>query len=75
MSGLDAAALVLKEASNSMGAKEIVAAIRDRGLASGLKGKTPHATIYAAMITEIGKKGDKSRFRRGEKKGTFECNR
>lgn len=75
MSGLDAAALVLREAKAPMNAKDIVAAIQGRGLASGLKGKTPHATIYAAMIAEIAKKGEASRFRRGEKKGMFEANR
>ena len=71
MSGLDAAALVLKEAGIGMTAKAIVEAIKERGLADGLKGLTPHATIYAAMITEISKKGEKSRFARGSSKGLF----
>lgn len=67
MSGLDAAALVLQEAGKAMNAKEIVAAIQGRGLAAGLKGKTPHATIYAAMITEIAKKGEASRFAKADR--------
>lgn len=71
MSGLDAAALVLAEANTGMTAKAIVEAIKERGLGSGLRGKTPHATIYAAMITEIGKKGKDSRFARGSAKGLF----
>lgn len=71
MSGLDAAALILSEAKTGMTAKAIVEAIKERGLGSGLKGKTPHATIYAAMITEISKKGEKSRFARGSAKGLF----
>ena len=71
MSGLDAAALVLAEAKAAMTAKAIVEEIQKRGLAPKLGGKTPHATIYAAMITEIGKKGDQSRFARGSAKGLF----
>ena len=71
MSGLDAAALVLSEAKTGMTAKAIVEAIKELGLADGLKGLTPHATIYAAMITEISKKGEKSRFARGSSKGLF----
>ena len=67
MSGLDAAALVLSDAKAPMNAKEIVAAIQGRGLAAGLKGKTPHATIYAAMITEISKKGEASRFAKADR--------
>lgn len=70
MSGLDAAALVLKETQGVMNAKELVAEIQRRGIAPKLGGKTPHATIYAAMITEIAKKGDEARFRRVDK-GTF----
>ena len=60
-SGLDAAARVLTEAGGAMGSREIV----DVMLAKGLwktRGKTPHATIYAAIIREIQKKGSKSRF-------------
>lgn len=71
MSGLDAAALILKEAKAPMGAKEIVAAIQERKLAPKLGGATPHATIYAAMITEIAKKGAESRFARASEKGKF----
>ena len=62
MSGLDAAALVLKEAKDPMTAKEVVAEIQRRNLAPKLGGKTPDATIYAAMLTEIKKKGEASRF-------------
>ena len=62
-SGLDAAAQVLAEAGGTMGSRQIV----DVMLAKGLwktRGKTPHATIYAAIIREIQKKGSKSRFER-----------
>ncbi len=69
-SGLDAAAKVLAEAKEPLTAKEIV----EQMLAKGLwqtNGKTPAATIYAAMIREIANKGDKSRFRKVER-GKFE---
>ena len=68
-SGLDAAAKVLAEAAEPLNAKEIV----ERMLAKGLwktNGKTPAATIYAAIIREIAK-GDPSRFRKVER-GKFE---
>lgn len=73
MSGLDAAAMVLREAKRPMTAKEIVAEIQERKLAPKLGGKTPHATIYAAMITEISKSLE-PRFERGSVKGTFQHN-
>ena len=65
-SGLDAAAQVLAEAKEPLGAKEMV----ERMLAKGLwktNGKTPAATIYAAIIREIASKGDDSRFRKVER--------
>ena len=61
LSGLDAAALVLREAGASMNAQDLVRCIIERGLWT-TAGKTPAATIYAAMIREIKVKGDKARF-------------
>lgn len=60
LSGLDLAAKVLAEAKEPLQAK----AIAERAIAAGWKtnGKTPHATLYAAMIREIAKKGKDSRF-------------
>lgn len=71
MSGLDAAAHVLQRSKEPMNAKQITACILNDGLAPNMKGLTPHATIYAAMITEIAKKQSASRFKRGKEKGTF----
>ena len=65
-SGLDAAAQVLAEAGEPMGCKEMV----ERMLAKDLwktNGKTPAATIYAAIIREIATKGEKARFRKVER--------
>ena len=72
-SGLDAAAEVLAEAKEPLGTKEMV----ERMLAQGLwqtGGKTPSATIYAAMTREIAAKGDASRFRKMAR-GKFELAR
>ena len=64
--GLDAAAQVLAEAGEPMGCKDMV----ERMLAQGLwqtSGKTPAATIYAAILREINTKGDASRFRKTDR--------
>ena len=69
-SGLDAAAQVLAASGDPMRSKDIV----DTMLAKGLwftKGKTPHATIYAAIIREIQNKGDASRFEKTDR-GQFQ---
>jgi len=66
MSGLDAAAKVLAEAGEPLNCKTIV----ERALAKGYwktGGKTPAATVYAAIIREIAKKGDASRFAKAER--------
>ena len=63
MSGLDAAARVLAEADGPMDCGSIV----EIALAKGYwqtKGKTPRATVYAAIIREIQKKGGDARFRK-----------
>jgi len=69
LSGLDAAAQVLRKAGKPMGFKEIT----EGALALGWKtsGKTPAATLYAACIREIAAKKKNSRFRKTER-GMFE---
>lgn len=72
LSGLDAAARILREAGEPLSAPAIV----ERALASGMwttKGKTPAATIYAAMIREIKAKGADARFRKVDR-GRFAAN-
>jgi len=69
-SGLDAAAQVLAEAKEPLTSGEMVKRMIDQGLWT-TSGKTPAATIYAAIIREIAKKGDASRFRKTER-GKFE---
>lgn len=61
-SALDAAAQVLQEAGKPMRAKELIAEMSARGLWTSPGGKTPEATLYAAMIKEIATKGHAARF-------------
>jgi hypothetical protein len=70
LSGLDAAAQVLAEADEPLNTKALV----ERMLAKGLwqtHGKTPAATLYAAIIREIATKGKEARFRKIDR-GLFE---
>jgi len=71
ISGLDLAAKVLAEARRPLPAKDITELV----LAAGWKtnGKTPHATLYAAMIREIAKKGKDARFVKTDR-GLFAAN-
>ena len=72
LSGLDAAAKVLADAGQPMRARELVNTMIERGLwKSG--GKTPWATIYAAMTREVAAKGKASRFRKTDR-GLFTVN-
>ncbi len=64
---LDAAAQVLARSQQPLGAKDLVAQVTAAGLWSSPGGKTPEATLYAAMIREIAKKGEASRFAKVER--------
>ena len=68
-SGLDLAAQVLTESKEPLNAKTIA----ERAITSGWKtnGKTPHATIYAAIIREISQKGKDARFEKVDR-GRFQ---
>lgn len=61
MSGLEAAEVVLSETGRAMTIKDLLMEIRNRNLWS-TTGRTPEATIYAAIIREIRTKGSASRF-------------
>ena len=60
LSLLDAAATVLAKAREPMACKAIVEGAMALGWTTS--GKTPHATLYAAMTREIATKGDDARF-------------
>ena len=67
ISALDAAAQVLAASTEPMRAKDLIAAMAEQGLWSSPSGKTPEATLYAAMIREIAAKGSEARFRKIER--------
>lgn len=62
VSAIDAAAQVLAGAKEPMNAKEMIEAMAAKGLWSSPGGKTPHATLYSAIIREIATKGKEARF-------------
>ena len=66
-SGLDAAAKVLEESGQPMTTKEMVEVAETKGYWKSPGGKTPHATVYSAIIREIAKKGSESRFKKTER--------
>lgn len=72
-SALDAAAAVLASEPKPLRAKDLIERMASRGLWTSPAGKTPEATLYAAMLREIGTKGPASRFRRVDK-GLFARN-
>jgi hypothetical protein len=74
MSALDAAAAVLAASDAPMRAKEMVAAMESKGLWKSPGGKTPEATLYAAIIREVAAKGSKARFKKHER-GVFVATR
>ena len=61
--GLNAAIQVLGEAGQPLGCKEIVDLMIEKGYWA-TNGKTPHATINAAIAREIKTKGELSRFKK-----------
>ena len=73
LSGLNAAAQILGKAKEPMGCKDIVEQAIGNGLWSP-GGKTPQATLYAAIIREIAKKGKDARFKKVDR-GRFQLAR
>ena len=67
MSCIDAAARVLAEAGEPLNANQMLEAITAKGYWSSPGGKTPHATLYSAIIREISVKGADARFRKTER--------
>ena len=74
VSALDAAAQVLAASEVPMRAKEMIAAMEAKGLWTSPGGKTPEATLYAAIIREIAAKGTAARFKKHER-GVFVAGR
>lgn len=70
-SALDAAATVLKKAAKPMRSQELIDAMATQDLWKSPGGKTPHATLYAAILREITAKGKAARFKKIDR-GQFE---
>jgi hypothetical protein len=62
LSALDAAAKVLRETGQPMSCPELIAQMAAKRYWSSPKGKTPSATLYAAIAREIRLRGEAARF-------------
>ena len=61
---LEAAARILAGTTKPMGCHALIETMGKRGWWTSPGGKTPAATLYAAIVTEIRDKGKKSRFKK-----------
>src|SRR5450631_2398216 len=64
LSALEAAAKVLSETKKALSAQEMIDAMKAQGYWTSPKGKTPSATLYAALTREIKIKGNQARFQK-----------
>jgi hypothetical protein len=67
LSALSAAARVLGESDEPLSVKQMVEQMSAKGYWNSPGGKTPHATLYSAILREIAGKGEKSRFVRTDR--------
>ncbi|MCO6454831.1 MAG: winged helix-turn-helix domain-containing protein [Pirellulaceae bacterium] len=73
VSAIDAAAQLLAASKEPMGCKELIEAMAAKGLWTSPGGKTPHATLYSAILREINVKGKDARFTKTDR-GRFAAN-
>ncbi len=66
LSCIGAALKVLSESADPMNAQEMITAMEAKGYWTSPGGKTPHATLYSAILRELAK-GDDSRFVKTER--------
>ena len=62
LSLLDSAHQILQQADQPLTTRQLVEAAATQGLWSSPAGKTPHNTLYAAILREINTKGEAARF-------------
>ena len=67
MSAIDAAAKVLADSGTPMTTKEMIEAMATKKLWTSPGGKTPHATLYSAILREINTKAKEARFTKTER--------
>ena len=73
VSAIAAAARVLGEAKEPMNCQDMIKQMAEKGYWTSPGGKTPHATLYSAILREIGTQGNDSRFKKTER-GKFVAN-
>ncbi len=73
MSALDAAAKILSESKEPMRTKEMIERMAAKGYWKSPGGRTPSATLHAAMTREINTKGKSARFKKVDR-GLFAAN-
>jgi hypothetical protein len=73
LSALDAAAQVLAEAGEPMNTRQMIEVMAAKKLWTSPGGKTPHATLYSAILRELNEKGKDARFTKTER-GKFAAN-
>jgi hypothetical protein len=67
VSALDAAAQVLAAAGEPMNTRQMIEAMAAKKLWTSPGGKTPHATLYSAILRELNEKGKDARFVKTER--------
>ena len=67
LSQIEAAAQVLAKAGKPMNCREMVEVMATSGLWTSPGGKTPHATLYSAILREITTKGKDARFKKSDR--------
>ncbi len=73
LSALDAAAKVLAGSAEPLNTKQMIEQMAAKKLWTSPGGKTPHATLYSALLREIQTKGKEARFKKTER-GHFAVN-
>ena len=73
LSAIDAAVQVLAASKEPLSTKQMIEAMGAKGLWTSPGGKTPHATLYSAILREINEKGKDARFTKTER-GRFAAN-
>src|SRR5262245_61662870 len=67
LSALDAAARVLTETGTAMNCHDLIDTMAKKGYWSSPNGRTPAATLYAAIAREITTKGKDARFQKTDR--------
>jgi len=67
LSAIDAAAKILTETGETMNTRQMIEAMAAQKLWTSPGGKTPHATLYSAILREINEKGKDARFVKTER--------